>query len=423
MHYSISNRSRGRRSNFNDVLRRLSWNSQLLLRNARRRLKSKNDVKSLIAVILWIVFFIFSVYKILDTLIRWYYLPKYASKGEANFRRQRFPSIDDRVRLYMSNWYLPPCTNDGKLLYERKMNITAPGNNTSSDYLSYFKTSSLPTSLGLEKNHYYYAVSELSSQNITSNRRVLFISDTVILRRIFFLEESELDECFQQKTLSIRFYCSNSKESILLDSKAAIGWNDDVPILCQFSDETDSFSYDLNGILQSNPRIPIIKKIRHSLSRVEIDRLTQSVKITDEVTNLGDFGICQSGTRLPPSGLKDLQPIIWLLNVNRHYKATRMVRRWDQSFETKKDQAVFRGLLTGLEYNAQASDDENCQNLIRCDVVYRYASSKFVDAKLTSTFNKLPELHHGVNMTGSSMKQREMLSYKGIIILEGNGTI
>ena len=132
---------------------------------------------------------------------------------------------------------------------------------------------------------------------------------------------------------------------------------------------------------------------------------------------------CLSGYRSPPTGFKALQPIIWLLNVNRHFKATRMVRYWDRPYERKIDQAVFRGLLTGLEYNRNATDEINCENLIRCRVVYKYAHSNLVDAKVTSTFRKMPEMYHGVNLTGNEMNQKEILEYKGIISLEGNGKI
>jgi hypothetical protein len=393
-------------SSFCDATRSLLWNIRMILLNIRRRPKSWRDVSNLLTALASIIFASFCVYKIIDAFVHWYFRPMYSSRAEANFRRNRFPSIEDRVRVYMSNWYLPPCDKNGKVVFELKKNVTILDDDKNS-----------LTNI----NNYYYTISELESHDFRTDQRILSISKNVEVRRIFFLDAKELDKCSQQPSLSIRFYCSNSVESILLEAKVAIGWNDNLPILCQFSDETESLVYDISGVLQSNPRIPHIKKIRLSLSSDEIDRLTQAEKITDEITHLSEYGKCISGVRLPPSGLNDLQPIIWLLNIKRHFLATRMVRRWDQKFESKKDLAVFRGSLTGTEYNENATDAVNCRNLIRCDVVYRYANSTLVDAKLTSTSNRTAEIFRGVNLTSSSMKQKELLSYKGIIVLEGNG--
>lgn len=33
-------------------------------------------------------------------------------------RRERFPSIDERAKVYVSNWYLPPCSDQGKVKYK-----------------------------------------------------------------------------------------------------------------------------------------------------------------------------------------------------------------------------------------------------------------------------------------------------------------
>lgn len=41
-------------------------------------------------------------------------------------RSDRFPSVQDRVKIYMSNWYLPPCSNnassdDANLVYRKEI--------------------------------------------------------------------------------------------------------------------------------------------------------------------------------------------------------------------------------------------------------------------------------------------------------------
>lgn len=236
---------------------------------------------------------------------------------------------------------------------------------------------------------------------------------------MFYIDESNLHQCYLQQELSIRFYCGDSTKSILNTAMPDIGWSHDdpPPILCQFSDETESFAKDAadESTWRSNPRIPHIKKIRFALSRNEIDRLTKPADDTQETHE-----DCHRGPRGPPKGMTQMQPIIWLLNINRHFKYSWDVRRYDKPWSEKRDAAVFRGLLTGLEYDASASDEENCRNLIRCRLVFENAGSKIVDAKLTSTFDKVPEAFHGVNLTGTQLLKEELLAYKGFIILEGN---
>ena len=34
-------------------------------------------------------------------------------------RSERFPSFEERLKIYMGNWYLPPCTNENKIQDER----------------------------------------------------------------------------------------------------------------------------------------------------------------------------------------------------------------------------------------------------------------------------------------------------------------
>jgi len=45
----------------------------------------------------------------------------YYSKEQLNGRMHRFPSVDERVRLYMSNWYVPPCRNNTEGYVQFKM--------------------------------------------------------------------------------------------------------------------------------------------------------------------------------------------------------------------------------------------------------------------------------------------------------------
>lgn len=343
------------------------------------------------------------VYKTVDAFLKWCYLPRYSNRVERDFRQERFPSVEQRVRMYMTNWYLPPCNEDGLVLYERVRNQSA----TVESGWFLRKSSS-------DHGMFYYIIRELESTS-AAGRRTLIVSSKPQIGRIFYLDETNLYQCYLQRHLSIRFYCKDSIASILHTAVPDIAWKDDLPLLCQFSDETESLAQDANDLRwQSNPNIPHIKKIRFVLSGKDINQLTTS---TIDFRQNND---CHSGPREPPEGLSQLQPIIWLLNVDRHFKHSRTVPLYDIPWEKKADAAVFRGLLTGFDYSKYASDEENCENLIRCKLVFETAKSKNIDAKLTSTFNKMPDNFKGINLTGDSLRKDELLAYKGFIVLEGN---
>lgn len=42
---------------------------------------------------------------------------KFQTNLDPKTRSERFPSVEDRVKLYMSDWYLPPCSDTDKLSY------------------------------------------------------------------------------------------------------------------------------------------------------------------------------------------------------------------------------------------------------------------------------------------------------------------
>ena len=118
----------------------------------------------------------------------------------------------------------------------------------------------------------------------------------------------------------------------------------------------------------------------------------------------------------------------------------------DIPWSEKKDQAVFRGTLTGLlppdsrfdlaTRNSHAptlSDQdaaEKCLELDRCRLVYRpsayYQQQKkqsLVDAKLVLPLlqhTDMPESIRGVDLFGGRKTKQGLLRYKAIVMLEGN---
>lgn len=101
---------------------------------------------------------------------------------------------------------------------------------------------------------------------------------------------------------------------------------------------------------------------------------------------------------------------------------------------------IFRGASTGslrhIDFIAKLNEHEKkmrndpeiiaetkCLLLDRCRLVYRNANTSIVDAKLINrrVQNEIPSTIRGIEMFGSYMTKRQMLKYKAIIMLEGNG--
>jgi len=181
------------------------------------------------------------------------------------------------------------------------------------------------------------------------------------------------------------------------------------------------------------PAVPVLKKIRQALTADELQRVTTS-------SNGDNNEFCGAPqTRVPVSanyGSKShhLQPIVFKLNIERHYSHIYQVADADVPWVDKRNAAVFRGKLMGesvaLETarllgvkTATLSNTERCQLFSRCRLVYNHANSTLVDAKLPLPFANLrgiPESLDGIPLYGSTLSLEEMLRYKALIMLEGN---
>ena len=130
---------------------------------------------------------------------------------------------------------------------------------------------------------------------------------------------------------------------------------------------------------------------------------------------------CQVHIGKTRRGVSRLQPIIWKLNIRRHYGRLWLVPCQDLPWEQKKNQAIFRGKISGdLRRDIVETDMEKCLAIPRCRLILDLKASKLVDARLTSMENVLPDSIGGVKMTAPVFPMHTMLSYKGLVILEGN---
>jgi Glycosyl transferase family 90 len=151
---------------------------------------------------------------------------------------------------------------------------------------------------------------------------------------------------------------------------------------------------------------------------------------------------------LTPNTFTSHDAVIYKLKTNRHYGMIGSIPPQDIPWSQKKNQAIFRGTLTGLlpsgsrfslstrNQHAQmlqpGDAEEKCLQLDRCRLVYQvnrfYESQtpsieQLVDAKLV-----LPQLQHTdipqdigtIGLFGNRMTKQDLLGYKAIVLLEGN---
>lgn len=337
-------------------------------------------------------------------------------------REQRFPSVEERVQIYMGNWYTPPC----------------PNNSNAAVSFDYKQQTNKSSSL----------VIKTINPSLINNRTTLEIRGKVESDRIFFLDNEELLECVKPSNAPIsvpggeqvnrkqfkmkknalilknmRKYCLDVMGSLVpvfLHVITAMENAPDIqlpPLLVQFGDLDHSHFYGL-------PNIPYFKKYRIAATR-------------GEIFNEATSGTCLAGKRSPlqyassgtveghntPNNNNNMQPIIWKLSVSRHYKTLSQVEYSDTPWHLKIPMAIFRGQLTGsLEgYHRHKTQEENCLEWRRCRLVYLHSHSALVDAKLTSTRKRMPDILNNIPLVGSPMSISNMMEYKAIIMLEGNG--
>jgi hypothetical protein len=314
-------------------------------------------------------------------------------------RDHRFPSVEARLKVYLSNWYAPPCPKyeDGLIRY---MYNRSQG-------------SRYPT---LEVHE---------APNRGSNSTTLQLESIVEPDMIFYIDRETVLDCSvlskdgtENQTTSkatrvqarknMLMYCQDAVNT-LLRAVDHVAWEnesegDDLPILIQFGDLKHSHVY---GYLS----VPHFKKFRPSTTKKDLDRVTSKE--------------CVNGPRDMLSTVHDipnLQAIVWKLATRRHFGLLEKVSREDTPWSLKLNMAIFRGQLTGSRdgFDKDKSDEENCLNLRRCRLVYTHANSAIVHARLTSTRKRLPHTLNGVNLMASSTTIQKLLQYKAIIMLEGN---
>lgn len=353
----------------------------------------------------------------------------YTSLQEQKDRSKRFPSIEERVKVYTGVWYLPPCSDSDKIPYQ--YNAAAAAKN---------------------KKNWQVAIQEVQSPRKPQRQqqpaqqqaqRVFYFSNTVEMETAFVLEPNTIKNCTTNP------YCPDVKSYMLPSLKrlTTSSWQlKNVPIVLQFGDSDITRGYVTKDMLKSKNakkgkkqrhlNLPIIRKFRASfggiknilaLSAKEATCITSKQRQEQEQQLLSLRANSVSSS--PQFLAKDL---IWRLTSQRHYSMLPKIPKADvTAWKDKKNKALFRGDLTGINHHVRQAQIKQLQNtttacrlMDRCRLVYDHAHSPLVDAQLVkpkpNSKRPIPDSIGNIQLYGAKMSFEEQLQYKAIIMLEGN---
>jgi Glycosyl transferase family 90 len=313
----------------------------------------------------------------------------YRSLEELQERSLRFPSVEERLKVYMSTWYVPPCPDNKKGMvqynYVPKKNGELP----------------LPTAV----------VREVIGTDNAEQHTIALETSIEHSRKIFFLDRSLMTNCKDK-------FCIDTVKYFFpaLDRVGSGHTEDNLPIIMQFGDADQYRAYaPALGKEMAWPMVPVIKKFRYSMETKELERVTSQQ--------------CYSGPRELASTARDPRPrgqaiVSIVSNYERHFEPLVQVRAVDTVWEQKRNAAVWRGALTGRNRAGKASSElEWCQKVQRCNFVLKHGRSTLVDARLVIVKKgkqPISETLQDVEMYGDSLSMEELLKYKAIVMLEGN---
>ena len=218
----------------------------------------------------------------------------YRSVEEMDARSTRFPSIDERVRVYMSNWYQPPCarhtnsneTSDDDTNYIQ-YNYLRDENDPEQAPLLVLKELKIPMEL-LEQDLDSSDPTQRKFAN-SGNNRIFVLDNTAIDKgaRLFYMTADKIRACDQafcldfvrfifpslhRTDMSVQLNPVDASQQPLRAAAASPGnaldgedgnSNAVVPVVLQFGDLEISRAWVVtSGNNETYPAIPIQKKFR-----------------------------------------------------------------------------------------------------------------------------------------------------------------
>ena len=356
----------------------------------------------------------------------------YSSIDEMNRRADRFPSVEHRLKVYMSNWYIPPCPDneEGQVQFARTPLLTDNGVQSKS--------------LLLQSIPYDVTYKETSTLTGKENGNSPLISTTFHRNSKFLLpEEWRLQQaCNDARCRASRFdFVPPPKEQ--RSSSDLLMEEEDLSLLLQFSDAVAYHvekSTEFHATPEYFPAVPVFRKYRWALDPADLQRITddtEAAAATGTPLRFSPPRHCldvgqerqMSGTTADPMARTGTLPMV---GIHRDLDEAifHEIAQADVSWAEKKNAAVYRGRTTTLanpgDRMATTGEDEGafqmCLQVPQCQFVYRHGNSRIVDAKLITTDNDITSFH-GVNMYADPISLNEMLQYKGIVLLGGEADV
>ena len=315
----------------------------------------------------------------------------YASIAEMNERSVRFPSVEKRVKLYMSSWYIPTCKDDPDASVQYQF-VSKEGSSWQKVLVRELATHS-------DSSPEWDHVVEIFSD----------IGDDALL-----IDPGMLEDAHQPHA----GYRADVIQTVLPLMDSLEG----KPLLMQWGDRISfhlSPSHRNCQTPHSSLAIPHFKKCRPVLAKGELERITAAQC----------YGADRPHSNSSWKG-RELDPIIWKLDSHRLLGPIDEVAKADKPWSEKRGKAVFRGKLTGhamdtngarLLLRGNMTEREYCNAIERCRFVLKHHNSSLVDARLTDVLGKpLNNSISGVALLGEKMTMQDLLEYKVLIMLEGN---
>jgi hypothetical protein len=411
-----------------------------------------------------------SILALLLSAWRWWYgelraassLVYYASRQEQHDRRLRFPGVEDRVKLYMSNWYVPPCQTHNKaatipyamVVAASEADLIAPmleaKNKGQQQQQQQQQRETTTTTSTTSTKIQQLVLEELPGLHPTRGG-IYIVQDDVQMAQLLYMTPEKMIQCANTTNNE---YCPDMVDTLLpalqrsIEQQLYSHHNDGsdssttavaVPIMTQMGDSGVVRAYNgRTNKWDAFPSIPIIMKYRFAFEDPDaLAAMTASDCYNDDDNNNNNNNhrpIYSTYDKVYAAKYSDYyQPIVWKVTSSRHFGMISKIPALDIPYPAKKDMAVFRGALTGVHRDGYTvrmkdtiSDHDKCLLIHRCRLVYKTAGSSLVDAKLvTAKINEgveeeIPNMIGKVEVYGSKYTYDMMLQYKAIVMLEGN---
>jgi hypothetical protein len=368
----------------------------------------------------------------------------YTNLQELLNRPNRFPSVEERLKVYMSNWYIPPCDDTARIAYKYSMSSL-----------------SIVTLREISLQQHQDEVIENAKLN-HAEQRVFDVNSDDTIDEIHYIDRQGFIQGKHNYHQDIGNLLLPSFDRYL-NFTTGKGTKNNVPILYQFGNLQQSrvkLSRQSEGTTPSKrnqiipyPRVPVMQRLRRSMPLKQLHGLTDDTK-HNCYENTERHGTVSSNLVNNVYHRVHLEPIIVQLKSTQHDGCVYKVADVDTiPWENKKNGAIFRGALMGHypesmteERLLQLPARERCQLLPRCWLTYSHTTSKLVDAKLTAPSSCMTNETNASKLTGKEDKMiprfikqseeddntnaidlfgeytpmHELLQYKALIILEGN---